>query len=141
MGYVMIVDESNLKKGLLSLRLGVFTVFIMWTIDKFVNPEHAAAVFRKYYLISGLGESVSYILGGLQLIIVLCFLLGIRKKFSYGLLFVLHFISTVSCWQMYINPWGPKNLLFFAAFPMLAALYVLYLFRNEDTLLNLKLGE
>jgi len=131
--------NTNLKKGLFALRIGIFIVMFMWSIDKFINPNHAAAVFKKYYLIEGLGASVSYILGTLQIFLVLSFLLGLFKRFSYGAVLLLHTVSTLSSWQMYLDPWGPKNLLFFAAFPMLAAIFCLYLLREEDTLLTLKL--
>jgi hypothetical protein len=34
------IDENKkLKLSLLSLRIGIFIVFIMWTIDKFVNQN------------------------------------------------------------------------------------------------------
>ena len=44
----------------------------------------------------------------------------------------LHAVSTFSSYQQYINAWD--NLLFFAAWPMLAACVVLYLLREADTL-------
>lgn len=134
------LEKKKLSKALFSLRLGVFIVFFMWTIDKFVNPGHAAAVFKKFYLIEGLGAYLSYGLGALQLAIVIGFLLGMKKRFTYGALLVMHFISTFSTWEMYLDPWGPRNLLFFAAFPMLAAIYTLYVMRNSDTYLTIKQG-
>lgn len=134
------MKATNLQKALLALRLGVFIVMIMWTIDKFVNPGHAGAVFAKYYKIDGLSEMISYLLGSLQLAVVVSFLLGIKKRFTYGILLILHGISTLSTFAMYLDPWGPRNLLFFAAWPMLAAIYALYLMRDEDTLLTIKQG-
>ncbi len=128
---------AKLKVGLFSLRIGVFVVMIMWTIDKFVNPGHAARVFQKFYLIEGLSVPFSYLVGGLQLIVVLGFLVGAYKKWTYGTLLILHGISTLSTWQMYLDPWGPRNLLFFAAWPMLSALFCLFLLRDEDRLLSL----
>lgn len=130
------MQVSNLPQALLSLRLGVFIVMFMWTIDKFINPDHSARVFEKYYLVSGLSSSLAYLLGVLQLILVLGFLLGIKKRLTYGAILIMHFVSTVSSYQMYMDPWGPKNLLFFAAWPMLAAIYSLYILREEDRLLT-----
>lgn len=135
-----ITDDKKLKWSLFSLRAGVFLVFIMWTIDKFVNPSHTAAVFNKFYLIEKIGASTSYLLGGLQLLLVLGFLFGIKKRITYGALLVFHTISTFSTWQMYLNPWGSRNLLFFAAFPMLAAIIALYNLREHDDLFTLKIG-
>lgn len=126
--------DFKLKLSLLSLRLGVFVVMFMWTLDKFINPSHASKVYAKFYFIPGLTENMSFILGSAQLILVLAFLLGVKKKFSYGLVLLLHTISTFSTFEMYFNPWGPRNLLFFAAWPMLAACLSLFLLRDKDTL-------
>jgi uncharacterized membrane protein YphA (DoxX/SURF4 family) len=132
--------EKNKKVqfSLLTLRLGVFIVFIMWTIDKFVNPEHTAGVFRRFYLIDGLGDSIAYVIGTMQLILVLSFLFGVKKRFTYGAILLFHGISTISTWQMYLDPWGPRNLLFFTAIPMLAAVFTLYNLREMDTLCTFK---
>lgn len=125
------------KQSLFILKLGALIVLTMWNIDKYVNPDHTAAVFNKYYLIGELGLNMSYIIGAIQSVILLMFLLGIKKTFSYGVVFGMHLISTLSTWQMYLDPWGPKNLLFFAAWPMLALLWVLFIHRREDTILNI----
>ncbi|MDA9189548.1 hypothetical protein N9O57_01060 [bacterium] len=132
------MKESNLRKALFALRCGVFIVMFMWTIDKFINPVHTSRVFAKYYLIDGLSNVYSYAVGGLQLVLVLGFLLGVKKRLTYGLIFFMHAISTLSSYAMYLDPWGPKNLLFFAAWPMLAAIYALYILRDEDTLFTIK---
>jgi len=55
---------------------------------------------------------------------------------TYGAILAMHTVSTLSAFHMYLDPWGPKNLLFFAAWPMLAAIYSLYILRDEDTLLS-----
>lgn len=130
-------DSTNLQKALLSLRLGVFLVMFMWTIDKFINPDHASKVFSHFYMIDGLSESIFYIVGALQLLLVLGFLAGIKKRYTYGAILIMHAVSTFSSFQMYLDPWGPRNLLFFAAWPMLAAIYSLYILRDEDTLLSI----
>lgn len=129
--------KSKLALSLFSLRLGVFLVMIMWTIDKFVNPKHAALVFQKFYLIEGLSTHLTYVGGSFQLILVLGFLAGAYKKWTYGGVLLLHTVSTFSTWQMYLDPWGPRNLLFFAAWPMLAAIFTLYILRDEDSLFSL----
>jgi hypothetical protein len=47
------------------------------------------------------------------------------------LVFVLHGISTLSSYRQYLDPFD--NLLFFAAWPMLAACFALYSLRDLDT--------
>lgn len=134
------MNEIKLKKGLLALRIGVFIVMFVWTVDKFLKPGHTAKIFEKFYMIDGIGEYTAYAIGAIQMLIILFFLFGVFKRFSYGVIFLIHGISTVSSWSKYLNPWENGTLLFFAAIPMLAACYVLYTLRDEDTLLNFKLG-
>jgi hypothetical protein len=112
------------------LRLGVFVVMLMWTLDKFVNPGHSAAVFENFYMIGGLGSTVFLIIGLAELALIVCFLLGIKKTITYGAVLLLHAVSTLSSWQQYL---GFDSLLFFAAWPMLAACYALFALRDLDT--------
>lgn len=73
------VLQHRLNLSLLLLRIGVVIVMGIWTIDKFVNPAHASAVFAHFYHISDLSVNTSYILGVLQLAIVVCFLAGFMR--------------------------------------------------------------
>ncbi|WP_419168260.1 hypothetical protein [Halobacteriovorax sp.] len=132
--------DKKLKLSLLLLRIGVFIVMGIWTIDKFIRPAHTSAVFKKFYLISDLSVNMSYIVGSIQLFVVFAFLLGFKKRISYGLVLILHTISTLSSFQQYLNPWEGGNILFFAAWPMLSAIIMLYLLRDQDTLFTLNKG-
>jgi len=128
--------KNRLQWSLLSLRVGVFIVLGMWVLDKFVNPSHGAAVLNAFYGISGASESIFTIIGVLQLVLILAFLAGIKKRLTYGLVFVMHAISTFATYERYID--GLNNLLFFAAWPMLAACLALYLLRDEDVKFTIK---
>ncbi|MFT2091011.1 hypothetical protein [Paraglaciecola sp. 2405UD69-4] len=122
--------QNRLQWSLFSLRLGVFIVMLMWTLDKFYNPGHSARIFEHFYGISGSTDTVAYILGALQLILVLAFVAGIQKRITYGIIFIMHGLSTLSSYNQYID--GFNNLLFFTAWPMWAACLALYLLREED---------
>ena len=128
--------QSRLQWSLLSLRLGVFIVMIMWTLDKFVNPGHSARIFEHFYGINGSTDVVAYVLGALQLILMLAFLAGIKKRITYGVVFIMHGLSTLSSYNQYI--YGFNNLLFFAAWPMWAACFALYLLRDQDIKFTVK---
>lgn len=133
------MDESKqLPKALFLLRITVFLVFLMWTIDKFIRPSHAGVVFQKFYFSPAFQDWVFYLIGLVESIILIGFLLGIKKKLTYGIVFLLHFISTVSSYRQYLAPFEQGNLLFFAAWPMLAACYALYVLRDQDTIGTLK---
>lgn len=129
---------KQLPLALLLLRWSVFLVMLMWTLDKFLRPEHAAAVYENFYFLGGFGASLFLLIGGLEMLLLLAFLLGVMKRWSYGMVLLLHGISTLSSWAKYIDPFAAgNNLLFFAAWPMLAACVALYLLRDADTLLTL----
>lgn len=125
-----VMTDNRIANALLALRLGVFIVMIFWTLDKFIQPEHTAQVYEHFYQIPGLSEAAFYVIGAVQLLIVTAFVLGWKKSFSYGLVLIMHAISTLSSWQQYLDPFN--NLLFFAAWPMLAACYALYSLRDLD---------
>lgn len=130
--------ENRLQWSLFSLRIGVFIVFIMWTLDKFLNPDHTGKVFKAFY---GIGMDASnptiiYILGALQLLLVLAFVGGIKKRITYGLILLMHAGSTFSSFSRYLD--GFNNLLFFTAWPMLAACLALYLLRELDVKYTIK---
>ena len=111
-------------------------MMLMWTLDKFVNPEHSARIFEHFYGISGSTDTIAYILGTLQLSLVIAFLVGFKKRITYGAIFIMHGLSTLSSYNQYID--GFNNLLFFAAWPMWAACFALYLLRDQDVKLTIK---
>lgn len=128
--------EQKLPWALLLLRVGILIVMFVWALDKLVNPQHSAAVFAKFYGIDGLSEMLSYALGSLQLILCGAFLAGLWKTITYGLIMLMHAVSTLSSMPQYIDAFN--NLLFFAAWPMLAACIALFILRDYDTRLSVK---
>ena len=122
-------EKDRIEWSLFLLRLGVFIVMAVWTVDKMISPAHAAAVFKSFYSIGGLGPGILMAMGIVEMVIILAFLAGLWKRYTYGFVMVVHSISTLSSWRQYtIN----VNLLFFAAWPMLAACIALYLLRDMD---------
>lgn len=124
------LDRDRIAVALLTLRLGVFVVMLMWTLDKFVNVGHASRVFEDFYKIGGLGQAAFAAVGVAELVVIVAFLVGYRKRLSYGLVLILHSVSTLSSYRQYLDPFS--NLLFFAAWPMLAGCFALYLLRDLD---------
>ena len=124
--------RTQLSISLLLLRLGIAAVMLVWTIDKLVNPEHAAKVFEKYYMYKGLSETLSYAIGGAQLLVVIAFIVGLFRTWSYGLILLMHTVSVASSWKAYLDPWTFPHLLFFAAIPMLSACIALWMLRRFD---------
>lgn len=129
---------NKLSLSLLSLRATVLLVMLMWTVDKFVNPEHAAKIFDKFYGIGGLGNEIVIGLAVAELLLLAMFFFGVKKFWTYGAVLVLHGASTLSSFNQYLNPFEGSHLLFFAAWPMFAACLTLFLLRDDDKLLQLK---
>lgn len=128
--------KNRLPLALLALRIGIFIVMFVWTLDKFVNPAHGMKVFEYFYGVGGLSEIIIYGVGIAQLVLVIAFVAGLAKRFTYGLIFLMHGGSTLASFPLYIDAFN--NLLFFAAWPMWAACFALYLLRDADTLLSVR---
>ncbi|WP_281301282.1 MULTISPECIES: hypothetical protein [unclassified Iodidimonas] len=115
---------------LLLQRIAVFLFMGIWTLDKFVNPTHTAGVFSNFYGID-LAAELTWVLGLVQGIILIAFLLGFMKTFSYLLVFLMHAVSTVASWKVYLAGFD-GNLLFWAAIPVLAGLWIQFALRDFD---------
>jgi len=131
------INVKKLELSMLFLRASVFLVVFMWTIDKFINPNHAAKVYEKFYYISGLENVIINAIGIIELIILILFFIGFKKKYTYGAILAFHTVSTLSSFHQFLTPFEGVNLLFFAAWPMLAACVTLFLLRKEDTMFQL----
>ena len=127
--------EAKLQISLLLLRLGVFIVMLMWTLDKFVKPDHGIGILKNFYFLNGMSTQIIYAIGALEAVVILGFVAGFKKRWTYAIVLALHAASTFAAFPRYLDPW--KHLLFFAAWPMLAACIALYLMRDEDTLFAL----
>lgn len=132
--------QTSLRLGLslLILRLGVFLVMLMWTLGKFVQPAHAAGIFSHFYRLPLASHWLVYLLAAIELLLLLAFVTGYRRRFSYAAVLVLHAASTFASYRQYLAPFAGEDLLFFAAWPMLAACVTLYLLRDQDVLWALK---
>lgn len=118
----------------LLLRLSIFLVLLLWTLDKFFNPSHTNAVFQAFYGIGGIGNALVYGLAIAQSILILAFAAGFKQRITYGAVLIIHGLSTLVAFRQYLDPFTTPNLLFFAAWPMLAGCFALYYLRDLDTL-------
>lgn len=133
------MKPTKLQLSLFLMRLGIFYVMFAWAVDKFLNPSHTAGVWGRFYKFDGIDEMMSYGLGALQVAVLIVFVLGLWKRFSYGVVLIMHTVSTLSTWEYLVNPYidEPKAMLFMAAVPMLSACIALFLLRNDDKFLTL----
>ncbi|NNE37816.1 MAG: hypothetical protein HKN08_05875 [Gammaproteobacteria bacterium] len=122
-------NQDRIETCLFLLRLGIFIVMFMWTMGKFFDPAHVIRYFNRFFLIGGLAEPIVYVLGVIEMGIILAFLGGLWKRYTYGIVLFLHSVSTIMTWKKYTID---IHLLFFTAWPMLAACITLYLLRDLD---------
>ena len=132
------ISTDKLQLPLLTLRLGVFLVMLMWTLDKFLNPGHSSAVFANFYGIDNAGPTLLSLLAVVEMVLLLLFVTGTFKKWTYGAVLLLHAVSTLSSYKQYLAPF--ETLLFFAAWPMLSACFVLFMLRDYDNKLTIPSG-
>ena len=128
------MESRRIATALLVLRLTIFFVMLIWTIDKFVRPAHAASVYEHFYFLGGFSPTIIYALGGAELLLLIGFVIGFAPRLTYGLVLLLHAVSTFSALRQYFHPFEGPNILFFAAWPMLGACFALYYLRDLDTL-------
>jgi len=132
--------EDKVKPALFLLRIALFVFMAAWVADKFINPAHTAAVFSRFYFIDGLSVTMSYLLGVAQGALLLGFVLGLVKPVTYGAVLAIHAVSTFASFPRYLAPFEGANLLFYAAWPTLAALVVLFMLRDHDTMFTAGAG-
>jgi len=130
--------NEKLANALFILRVGVAIVFIMWTGDKFINPVHAQSIYSGFFFMPTLGKVIFLGIGVAEAILVILFLIGRFKSITYLLILILHTVSTLAPYNIYLSAYNSDfHLLFFAAFPMWAACFALYTLRDYDTKLNI----
>ena len=125
-------ERTRLGVVLLFMRITIFVVMAMWTIDKFVNPSHASHVYQAYYGLGGFGVSPITLIAVVEALILLVFVAGRLKFWTYGFVVIVHGVSTLAAWAQYLDPFAGPNLLFFAAWPMWAAAIALFVLRERD---------
>lgn len=128
------IQQLGISLALIRFSTGIF--FLIWSIEKIINPEITQRVFSRFYFIE-ISPSISIIVGIVQTLIVLAFMAGLFKLWTYGVILGMHAVSTLSTYKELLNPYEPPNHLFWAAVPLLAALIALFLLREEDNLLTL----
>ncbi len=131
------MTNTNLKLSLFAIRLSLVFFFAIWAIEKFIKPETTVAIWKAFYMVADLPLEASYVIGVVQSIAVLCLLFGVAKFWSYGFFLVIHSIGTILTYERLLDPYTGSNHLFAAAVPVVGALFVLFLLRDEDTFLTL----
>ena len=121
---------------LLLLRLSTGLYLVAWGLVKF-KIDVAASVSDTYYkgLISG--QTLSFVLGGLQVLLGLFVCLGLFRKLAYPAQLIWYFAGAVPIIAYLIDPLGlylvdPPKLTFFPSWTLLFASMVMLAFKEYD---------
>lgn len=131
-------ENSKLPLALFILRIGIALFLLPWIVEKFTKPETAAKIFSHFYHIDNLSTTASYGVGVLWALLLVAFVTGFKKRFSYGLVMIMHGLGTLFTWKQLLPFLETHNHLFLAAIPTLGAMIVLYVLRDNDTMFVLK---
>ena len=127
--------SHTLRLPLFLTRLSIFLFMLPWQVMRFTKPEAINSISNKYYKFS-MPEIGSTITGVLMMALLIAFLVGFKKKISYLLVLILHGVGTLMTIPNLIPGLEGYNQLFLAAVPALAAMLLLYVLRDEDTMLS-----
>ena len=129
-------QERKLQLSLALIRFSTGLFFLVWSVEKLIHPETTQKIFAKFYMME-ISPAVSYGIGIIQTLLVLAFVAGLFKLWTYGAILGMHAVSTLSTYQQLLNPYEAVNHLFWAAVPTLAALIGLFILRDSDRFLTI----
>lgn len=122
----------SLKLPLFLTRLSIVAFLLPWQWMRFSKPESINSISQKYYKFA-MPEIGSLITGVFMMLLLAAFLVGFKKRISYGLVALLHGVGTMMTIPNLIPGLEGYNQLFLAAIPALMAMVLLYCLREQDT--------
>ena len=125
----------TLKLPLFLTRLSIFYFMLPWQLMRFTTPESVIGIAKKHYKFT-MPEAVPMITGVLMMILLIAFVTGFKKKISYLLVLILHALGTLMTLPKLIIGLESFYILFAAAIPVVFVMLLLYILRDEDTMLS-----
>ena len=92
--------------GLCLLRVTTGWLLVMWGLDKLVNVEHGQRVAEAFYGGVGTQAVVQNVFGVLEAALGALVVLGLWRKKTYPVMFVLLLITALGVWRSVLDPWG-----------------------------------
>lgn len=145
-------QQKRLEVSLFIIRITAAIFLGLWATLKFHHPSWTQNIFKGSYRLESFGletlpPEVSYLLGSVQILIVLAFALGLWRTWAYGLMMLMSAAGVLGSLGSYVgfNDAGelvanyakyPRNLML-TAIPTLGALVALFILRDSDNFLSL----
>lgn len=124
--------------ALLLLRISMGFLMIIWSLDKLLNPEHSQLVMQTHYLNMSVNITLLMTFGLIQIIFGAFVIFGYLRSVVYPLLIFGTGFTLIAVFRSVIDPWGwylgETNVLFYPSLIIFAGAFVLYAFRQFDTL-------
>ena len=132
-------QDRRIEIALLIIRITAAIFMGLWATLKFHHPEWQRNIFEGAYNISffTVTDNLSYFLGTAQIIIILAFVSGFMRTWTYGLVMLMSaagVLGSLGSFMTYYN--YPKNLML-TSIPTLGALIALFILRDMDNLFSL----
>ena len=129
-------EKLRLEFALLTLRIGIGSFMVVWASLKFFRPGWMVNVFTKTYGLEWVTHDMAFVVGSIQMIIVIAFITGFFRTWSYGIVLVMHATGVIGSISSLVNFTRFPNNLLWTSVATLAGLIALFLLRNHDNLLS-----
>ena len=123
--------------GMLFLRLGLGWFLLVWGVNKILAPEHSVKLYSYYHGVD-LAAWMPNVMGALEVALALAIILGLFRRFSYGIGFIMHSVTMLVILGEIIAPFVidedgyPTNRNQSIAVAAWGAFIALYLLRDRD---------
>lgn len=124
--------DPKISVSLLIMRISIAAFFAAWTSLKFMRPEWFENVFQNFYGVSFASGDMAAVVGGVQLLVLIAFVLGIKRGLSYGAVALMQGAGVVASVPNLMNLTQYPNNLMWAAVPALGCVIALFLMRSYD---------
>ena len=109
-----------------------------WIAMRFTAPESVSGIAETYYKMDGLGGALALAIGVLWAVLWVAFVLGFKKTVTYALVGIFHAVGTAFTIPWLIPGGDTYNQLFWAAVPVIGAMWLLWALRGRDDFLTFK---
>ena len=129
-------EQRKIEIALLILRVSIGSFMLVWASLKFYRPGWMVNVFRNTYGQEWATQDLSFLVGSLQMLLVIAFIIGFARTFSYALMTLMHATGVIGSIPSLINFTKFPNNLLWTSVVTLGALVALFILRNHDNLLS-----
>jgi len=91
------------RAALFVLRVGLGFFLLLWSCDKFAEPDSAIGIFQGFYHVA-ISRAAAYVIGGIEALLSILIIAGACRSYTYAIGLVLHAISTIASWRQLTSP-------------------------------------